>query len=243
MAYIIRNKKNKILWPIKILKYCLPIFSFGFYGQIYLLFTTIFYCRKTESKTSPYLKCRPGHWFNKTKIFGGIAMVLHFLIAYITNTLYYRPVYIPSESDLLKKTNSIPDVIFLFTKIIIISIFIMDKGVESEHWAILSFLVFVTGINAYFTLFYKNRKNKILLYINNFFSLVLFSGFVILFIGKIIKFLDFNGGIYFFGTCFIIIIIFIIFYKSDEKDFISKNYKDIDNPDEYLQYVNSFYNI
>ena len=243
MAYKIRNKKKKIFWEIKILKYILPILSFGFYGQIYLMFTTIFYCRLSESKTSPYLTCRPNHWFYKIKIIGGIAMFLHFLIAYITNTLYYKPVYLPSESDLLKKSNSLPDVIFLFTKIIIITIFILDKGVESEHWAIISFLVLVSGINAYFTLFYKNRKNKILLSLNNYFCLLLFSGFLILLIGKIIKLLNFNGGIYFFCSCFIIIFIFIIFFKSDEMDFISKDYRNIDNPDEYLQYVNSFYNI
>ena len=44
----------------------LPILSFGFYGQIYLLFTTVFYCIDEESTTTPYLKCRDS-WFNNFK--------------------------------------------------------------------------------------------------------------------------------------------------------------------------------
>ena len=153
MAYRIKRKKRIFSWPIKILKYTLPLFSFGFHGQIFLMFTTIFYCRKKESSTSPYLKCRPEHWFSKIKPIGGIAMFLHFLIAFITNTLYYKPIFLNCKSDLLKKSNSLPDIILLFTKMIIITIFILDKGVENEHWAIISFLTFVTGINSYFTLY------------------------------------------------------------------------------------------
>ena len=242
MGYKIKKKKKIILWPIKILKYTLPLFSFGFHGQIFLMFTTIFYCRKKESSTSPYLKCRPEHWFSKIKPIGGIAMFLHFLIAFITNTLYYKPIFIHCKSDLLKKSNSLPDVILLFTKMIIITIFILDKGVESEHWAILSFLVFVTGINAYFTLYYKNRKNSALLSLNNFFSSTLFIGFLILCISKIFKFLNFDGSIFLFISCSIIIIIYIIFYQGDEMNFISKDIRNIYNPNEYLQYVTKFYN-
>jgi len=242
MAYKIKRKKRIILWPIKILKYTLPLFSFGFHGQIFLMFTTIFYCRKKESSTSPYLKCRPEHWFSKIKPIGGIAMFLHFLIAFITNTLYYKPIFIHCKSDLLKKSNSLPDVLLLFDKMIIITIFILDKGVENEHWAILSFLTFVTGLNAYFTLYYKNRQNRTLLSLNNFFSSTLFIGFLILFISKIFKFLDFDGSIFLFFTCSLIIIIYIIFYQGDEMNFISKDFKNIYNPDEYLQYISSFYN-
>ena len=241
MGYKIKRKKKIILWPIKLLKYTLPLFSFGFHGQIFLMFTTIFYCRKKESSTSPYLKCRPEHWFSKIKPIGGIAIFLHFLIAFITNTLYYKPIFIHCKSDLLKKSNSLPDVIFLFTKMIIITIFILDKGVENEHWAILSFLVFVSGINAYFTLYYKNRKNSTLLSLNNFFSSTLFIGFLILYISKIFKFLNFDGSIFLFFSCSFIVIIYIIFYQRDKMNFISKDFRNIYNPDEYLQYVTSFY--
>ena len=243
MVYRIKNKKKKILWPILVLKYCLPLFSFGFFGQIFLLFTTIFYCRKTESSTSPYLKCRPGHWFNDIKPIAGIATFLHFLISFITNTLYYKPIFIPSDCDLLKKSNTLPDVIFLFVKMIIITTFILDKGKEYEHWAILSILIFITGAYAYFTLSYKNRQNKVLLYLNNMFCVTLFSGFFILLIGKVFKFLEFNGGIFLFFSSLLMIILLIIFFKKHEIDEISVDYKNIPNKDKYFLYVNHIYNI
>ena len=243
MIYRIKKHKKKILWPIKILKYCLPLLSFGFFGQIFLIFTTIFYCREKELSTSPYLLCRPDHWFNKIKVVGAIGMILHILIALITNLLYYKLNFIVNGSDLLKKTHSFPDIFFLFTKIILIVIFILDKGVESEHWYLLSFLITLTGMNAYINVFYGGRQNKILLSINNFFCLVLFSGFFILFIGKIVKFLNFNGGIFLFFCIVIMILIYIIFFKNNDMDFISKDFKKINNLDEYLQYLTSFYNL
>ena len=242
MVYRIGNKKRKIMWPIYFLRYSLPILSFGFYGQIFLMFTTIFYCRKSESSTSPYLKCRPGHWFNNIKPIAGIAMFLNFLVAFLTNALYYKPIFLRKGSDLLKKSNSFPDIIFLFVKMITITIFILDKGVESEHWAILSFLVIITGINAYFTVFYKNRQNLALLTLNIFFSLLLFMGFLILFTAKILKFLNFDGSIFLFFACDVLILIYIFLYKNNNSS-ISKDYKNIHNPDEYLQYVSNFYNI
>ena len=89
MAFRIKHKKNNLSCFISILKIILPLFSFGFYGQIFLLFTTIFYCKKQESTVSPYLLCRPGHWFNSIKPIGGIAMFLHFVIAFIKSCIRF----------------------------------------------------------------------------------------------------------------------------------------------------------
>lgn len=157
-------------------------------------------------------------------------MFLNFLVAFITNTLYYKIIFLRSGNDLLKKSNSFPVIIFLFVKMIIISIFILDKGVESENWAILSFLVIITGVNSYFTIFYKNRQNLVLLTLNNFFSLILFMGFLILFTTKILGFLIFDGSIFLFFVCDILILIYIFLYKNNNI-FISKDYKNIYNPD------------
>ena len=240
MLYRIIRQKKKLKWPIKILQYILPFLSFGLYGQIFLLFTTAFYCRQDESNTSPYLKCR-NNWFDNLKPITALAMILHFIIALITNTLYYQPAFIKCKTDLLQKSNSFPDVIFLFVKIIVITIFILDKGNEDEHWAILFFLILVTGINAYFTIFYRNRNNKILMYLNNIFSLILFIGFLLLLIGKIINYWNFNGTIFIFSSMIVIIFVFFIFYKSYTPNFILLDYRSIRNPDAYLQYVNQFY--
>ena len=122
MIFRITMKKSNISWIIYFLRYYLPFFSFGFFGQIFLMHTTVFYCRKIEISTSPYLKCRPNHWFYKIKPVAGISLFLHFLMSFITNTLYYKPIFIKCNSDLLKKSNSFPDIIFLFSKMIIIII-------------------------------------------------------------------------------------------------------------------------
>ena len=233
------RRKTLYKWPVKYLQYTLPIISFGFYGQIFLLFTTAFYCKNTESPTSPYLKCRDT-WFNKYKPFAFLAVLIHFLISYLTNTLYYQPTFIKCKTDLLQKTNSFPDVFFLFVKIIIILIFILDKGTEDEHWTIIGFLIIITGINSYCTLFYQNRKNIILLNLNNIFCLILFLGFLILLIGKIFKYWDFNGSIFLLASLVTIILLIFIFYKSYNPNFFQIEFKAIRDPDEYLQYVLKF---
>ena len=232
-------QKKIYKWPIKYLQYILPIISFGFYGQIFLLFTTAFYCKKEESPTSPYLKCRDS-WFNNFKFLVGLAAFLHFIIALVTNTLYYHPTFIKCKTDLLQKTNSFPDVVFLIVKILVISFFSLVKGVESEHWTIIIFLIFITGINTYYTLFYQNRKNDILLNLNNIFCLILFTGYLILLIGKAVKYWNFNGSIFLLASLVIIIFIFFIFHKSYNPNFIMKDYRNIHHPDEYLQYVLKF---
>ena len=239
LLYKIIFKRILITWTIRYLQYMLPILSFGLYGQIFLLFTTVFYCRKTESPTSPYLKCRETR-FNDFKAFAGLAMILHFFIALITNTLYYNPTFSKCKTDILQKYNSYPDVVFLFVKIIIIILFILDKGEENEHWAIICFLLLVTGLNMYCTLFYQNRKNKILSHLNNIFCLILFTGFLILLIGKMVKKWHFNGSIFLFASLIIIIFLIFIFYKTYSPGFISIDYRTIIDQDEYLQYVLKF---
>ena len=232
-------QKRLYPWAIRYLQYMLPILSFGFYGQIFLLFTTVFYCRETESPTSPYLQCRTS-WFDSLKPIAALAMILHFFIALTTNTLYYNPTFIKCKTDILQKYNSYPDVIFLFVKMIIITIFILDKGEEKEHWAIICFLILVTGVNMYFTLFYQNRKNIILSNLSNIFSLILFTGFLILLIGKIVKYWQFNGSIFLFSSLVVIIFIFFIFYQTYNPNFILIDYRTIIDQDEYLQYVLKF---
>ena len=140
MSYRIKNKQFNILWPISILKFSLPFFSVCFFGQIFLLLTTIFDCQNGFAYVSKELICRTGIWFMIDAPLCAIAMVLHALIALITNNLYYKSSFVKGGSDILKKTNCLPDVILLFTKISVIITFILDDGAEDEHWAILFFL-------------------------------------------------------------------------------------------------------
>jgi hypothetical protein len=141
-----------------------------------------------ESYESPYLHCLNGLWIYSLAPASIIAIIFEIIIGYITNSLYYRPIF-KDSSDVLKKTNPVPDIVLMFVKIILNLLFILDKGEEKEHWAILSFVILVTGINAYYTLSYQHRQNKILMMACNIFASLSFLGFITLFIGKILKFL------------------------------------------------------
>ena len=243
LLYQIKNNKFNFMWPIIFLRICLPIVSNGFFGQIFLFLTTLFDCQNGHTYISEELKCRTGDWFVSHSPIVAIAMVLHFILALITNTLYYKSLFIRSKSDVLKKTNSIPDISLLCTKFIIILLFVLDKQEESEHWVIVILLMILTGFNAYINLYYKNRLNLLLMLLNIIFSLILFFGFFTLFIGKMFKFLGYNGSIFFYFLIIVIIFIFIIFYKSRETDFALIDYKSINNADEYINYILKYYRI
>ena len=243
MSIRVKYKKLNVLWPISYLKFSLPFMTFTFFGQTLLSLSTIFECQEGHSYISINLACRSGVWFYICGILSGIGLFLHCLISLITSALYFRPIFINSGSDLLKKTNSLPDTIFTLVKISINLLFILDKGLETEHWAILFCLILFSGANAYFNLYYQNRANKILSILNNILCLVTVSAFLALFIGKVFKELEFTGSIYLFFICVIIIAIYIFFYKNKEIDYISIDYKEINNPDDYLNYVSEYYRI
>ena len=174
MAFKIKYRKIKMFWPIEILKITLPIISYFFFGQIFLLLTSIFYCRKEESYESPYLQCLEGLWIYSLKPAAILGMIFQIIIGFITNSLYYTQYFEKGSSDLLKRFNTFPDVVFMFNKIAIILLFISDTGSESEHWPMLLFLVFITGLNAYSNLFLRYRKNKILNLLICFFIIIFY---------------------------------------------------------------------
>ena len=243
MAYNLNHIiSKKIIWITTALRFLLPLISYFFFGQFFSFFISITYCKEEESYQSPYLPCLSGLWIYSLAPASIIAMIFEIIIGFITNSLYYKPIF-KNGSDILKKTNSFPDIIFMFTKIIIFLLFILDKGEEREHWALLSFLIFITGINAYCTLSFQNRQNKMLMMICNIFALFSFLGFFTLFIGKILKLLEFDGLIYLLILDIIIIILYNFLYKRKELDFLEIDYKNINNPDEYLNYITKYYSI
>ena len=150
------------------------------------------------SYVSTTLKCRTGSWFTFYGLTGGISLFLLSFTAILTNSLYFKPIFINTGSDLLKKTNSFPDTVFIFSKILVNLLFISDNEHESEHWYILFILIVITGTNAYYNLYYQNRANKSLNLLNNIFSLVTLLAYLSLLIGKVFKSLEFTGTIYLF---------------------------------------------
>ena len=243
MAFKIKNNKLINIWPIYFLKFCLPFFSYSFFSQSFLLFLSIYDCENGHSFISTSFGCNSGTWFKVLAPLSGIAIILQSAIALITNILYFKPIFIIKDSDLLNKTNSFPDTIFIITKIGINLIFCLDKENENEHWPIILSSILITGVNAYYNIYYQNRANKTLNTLNNIFSLVLFSGFISLLIGKIFQQLDFTGSIYLYFVSIIIIFIYILFYKNKEIKFASINYKQINNSVEYLYYISKFHKI
>ena len=242
LCIMIKKDRLNTIWPISILRFCLPIFSISLFGHIFIFLVTLFDCQDGHSYASSKLPCRSGVllYFSPFII---LTMILLVFIAFITNTLYYRSLFHVCKSDVLKKTNSIPDIVFLFTKIIITLSFINDSKSESEHWAILIVLMIVSGFNAYANIFFKNRLNETLMLLNIIFSLILFLGFFSLFMGMIFQFLGFNGMIYLFILGIICIFFFIILYKNKEINFALIDYKNINNVDDYINYILKYYKI
>jgi hypothetical protein len=70
---------------------------------------------------------------------------------------------------------------------------------------------------------------------------MLFLATLSLLIGKLFKFTEFNGLIFWFILSNILIILFIIFYKNKVTSFILIDLKKIENPSEYLQYIFNYY--
>ena len=135
------KKKIKLLWAINILKFCLPLFSITIYSQIFLTLMKIFDDYKGDLSVSFNIRERNKVLFSYLGPITIIALILLTIIAFVTNILYLKPITDDSNSDILKKFNSFPDIIFLFTKIGINLIFTLDKGVPEELWAILFFLI------------------------------------------------------------------------------------------------------
>ena len=242
LIYKIKRRKIKILKIlILILRIVLPFFSYFFFGQIFLFLSSTIYCNgDIIIYESQNFQCITKLSIFYT-IFAIIAMVFQIILSYITNLLYYKSFFNINNSDSLKKSDSFPDIIFMFIKIIIIILFKFNKDSNNDHWIILFFLIFCTGINAYITLLYQNRKNITLMSLNNIFSLISFIGFLTLFIGKILNYFRFECLIYFFIFEIIIIFIYICYYRKQDSSFIHINYKYITNSYDYLNYINKYY--
>jgi len=89
-----------------------------------------------------------------------ISIILYVIIAFLTNLLYYKSIFLKTYNDVLQKSSPLPDISLLFTKISVILLFVLDNEEEREHWAILFFLISFTGINLYINIKYSHRLNK-----------------------------------------------------------------------------------
>ena len=102
MAIRIKNKKLNILWPISILKFTLIFMSFTFFSQSFLSLLTVFQCKEGHSFISENLKCRSGIWFYIIGSIIGISLIFQIIIALTTASLFFKPIFINTDSDLHK---------------------------------------------------------------------------------------------------------------------------------------------
>ena len=233
--------KYNILWPISILRIALPIICKTFCGQIFVLLFSTFKCiHSNKLYYGAEADCGTGSWHYITLVIGCISIILQIILSYITVSLYYHCDFVYEAGDVLKKNNPIPDIIFLFNKIIIIITFMFDEGKTGEHWPILFALIIVTGFNAYSNIFMQNYANEIIKKLYYFFSLFLFWGFASLFISNIFKSLNFSGAFYFFLFGTVIIFFYCMFHIRTNLQFLDSNFFEIKSSNDYLNYIYAF---
>ena len=240
MIYRIFNNQLNILWPLTIIRIFISFFFVTFFGHILLYFITLFYCDQGHSYISNKLPCR-GQWYLNHIPSVLISMALLIKTTLLTNLLYFKSPFSLSTSDILKKRNTIPDVSFSLTKIIINIIFVLGKRIENNPWIIILLLLLVSGANAYINFFYVNRINKKLALFSIILSLMTFNGYFTLLVGNILKSFNFNGSVYFYALISIITIFIIFYYKKINLDFTLVDYTTIKNSYEFLQFIFKFY--
>ena len=232
-----RNSNHQIpKWIITILTNAIPLISKSFFGQIFYSLLTIFYC-DSETNSSFYdesQQCLEGLWFKIQTIFCIISIVILFFIAYVTNCVFYIPMCLKGKN---KKIHSLNDVILLLTKIILYILFIALRN-EKDTYAILIVCNLVSGFNFYSLSYYQGYSNQNLAFSNIYLSLILFWGFLCLFIGKIIKdLIVFNGTLYLFFIGFILLFIQTYYKSKIKKELYNIDREKITSYIEYYKYI------
>lgn len=160
--------KYNILWPINILRYALPIICITFFGQLFLILLSIFKCiYDNKLYYAADVECQIGSWYYITCPICCIGIILQIILSYITISLYYQADFICENTNVLKKNNPLSELIFMLNKILIIIIFMFDKGRTNEHWPILFVLTITTGYNAYLVIYCQNYGNEIIKKLNH----------------------------------------------------------------------------
>ena len=104
------NAEYVPLWPITILKYSLPIISKTFFGQIFLIFLSIFKCLYGKKLYYAAEKeCIIGTWYYITLPFCCIGIIIQIVLSYVSISLYYQADFsVDNNGDnFLRKNNEI----------------------------------------------------------------------------------------------------------------------------------------
>ena len=124
-----KSKKYNFLWPLYILKYCLPIIFITFFGQTFILILSVYECTNGITFYDEKYSCPNKKAFRILYPLTVFPIIIQIFFGFITVTLYFIPDYISinNNNSILVKRNTLSDISFLFCKIIIIAFFIFDK--------------------------------------------------------------------------------------------------------------------
>ena len=224
-----------------IMRIILPSISLTFFGQIFELFILIFKCdEKCGVAGCNSFKCPNNGLFYIFSVFCIIAIILLLFISYITISAYYKPNFIKERNNSLNKIDAFPNKIFFFTKVLFIVLTNIKYNNQIFIWIILIILLIASSMNMLGFTKYNNYKNKLLLEINKFFSILLFWIIFCLIIGKIFISLDFDGTLYYFLFGIIISIISAIIYKDRLNSFSFINFNELNSSYERLKFIQKF---
>ena len=240
-----KSKKYNFLWPLYILKYCLPIIFITFFGQTFILILSVYECTNGITFYDENYSCPNKKAFRILYPLTVFPIIIQIFFGFITVTLYFIPDYISinNNNSVLVKRNTLSDISFLFCKIIIIAFFIFDKEIENEHLEIIIFICLLTGFNAYCNLFWQNYSNIIIKRFNNLLCLILFWSFFNLLIKKIFASIGYNGEIYLFICGLFLIILYYSYYSRKSTDFLKLQFNNITSNTECLNYIKYFLKI
>ena len=241
MTYRLKSNNYRILWPIYILKYSLPIFFISFFGQTFLLIVSLFNCHDGKRYYNSKLSCKDDALFYSLAPFAIIGLIIQILLSFITVSMYYQQDYINKNiNGVLTKRNTFSDIVFLICKIITILTFNFDDEVSSHHLGTILIISIISGFNAYCNYFTQDYSNIIIKRFNNFLSLSLFISFCTLLIEKIFQSLEFSGGIYLFIIVIILIILYIYYETKEYTDFLTINFNNLDRSSKCLDYIKQY---
>ena len=243
MSLRLKKGKYNIIWPVSILKYCLPIICETFFSHCFILLISIYKCYSGKLYFTSKVSCQVNFltYFNTPLSF--ILIILLILLSYMTISMHYNADFIIEGNDLLKKRTAIPDLIFLLCKVITNLTFGFDHEKEYEHWGILFITCFISGLNVYCNFYLQKHENKIIQKFHDFYSLFLFWGFFCLLFCNIFRSLEFKGGFYLFLIGLILIIIYCFFYTKTYKEFLYINFSEMSSSFDCLNYIKGYLNL
>lgn len=230
----LNNQNLTSLWFIYILQFIIPFISSDIFCQIFYTLLTPFFCdENNNSFFDNSYKCFHGIWFDIQAPICIIAIIILFVISYITNLVFYNPMCLRAKN---KKIHSLTDVFFFFTKILLNILFLFFRNVNDNYPLLILSIIF-TGINVYYLISYQGYSNKNLFFINTFLGIILFWGFVCLFISKIFNSFGFTGTCHLFVTGIVLILIYVYYHTKHNNLLFMIDKEKISSSIEYYKYI------